>query len=616
MTVLVNHENLDKVISTLMTRSRLSLDTETGGLEPFKGDRLFSVIIGDESEEYYFNCNIGGLRKDEVLPLIQKVVDKAEYLFFINYDYDYCMSAMDGLVIDQAKILDGGVLARLEWSAHAPQGKKADNQFFSMNYLGKYYLGVEKNTTVEDYIKEHKLYGVDSKGKKKPLYNKVPLDIMFKYGCSDARLTFEICTEIIRRINGRDTHYEGTRPKSWPKIMSLLATESKLSTALAATKLRGMKLDVDYCIRAKEYELKNSALALEEIKKTVNLNVNSPKHVQNYLMNDLGLVLPKIIKRGKWTGGFSTDAKTLDMLAEKHDMPMLHKIVGAKQSQKKANTYYKNYIEMRDAGDIIHCSLGQETTITGRLSSFNPNLQNVTKEKYHEYAVRNSFIAREGFTFFFLDFKGQEMYIMIDLSGDQEAIQKVKAGADIYLVMVEMVLKYAGIEITRSQAKALALGVAYGQGIALIAKNLGCSEAEAKRLRTAFKSSLKGVTALDQWCKKQAEKYGRVHNPYGRVSHIDKGFEYKTLNSLIQGTAADCTKKAFVDCYDFLKPHESKIVLTVHDEIIFEIRDGEEHLVETLSQLMSDAYPHRHLPLRVDIESSKTSWAAKTDYVA
>lgn len=613
MTILVNHENFEEVVATLKTRSRLALDTETTGLEPFKGDKIFSAIFADENEEYYFNFNIGGLDKAESLPHLQDIIDVTEYMFFVNYDYDYCILAQDGVIVDKPKVLDGGVLARLENSSHQPQGSKADNQFFSMDYLAKYYLGKEKDTTVENYVKDNKLYGVDSKGKKKPLYNKVPLDIMFKYGCNDARLTFDICTEIIRRVNGRDIHYENTRPKSWPKIMSKLANESALSKALAATKLRGLVLNKEYCERAIVYELKRSAELLEEIKKTVNLNVNSPKQVQNYLMNDLGLTLPKIIKRGKWTGGYSTDAKTLDMLAEKHDMPMLQKIVGAKRSQKKANTYYKNYLEMVDDAGVIHCSLGQETTITGRLSSFAPNLQNIHKETYHEWAVRNAFKCRIDTKFYFFDYKGQEMYIMIDLSGDQEVIEKVKNGVDIYIAMAEMVEKFTGIVITRSQAKALALGVAYGQGVALIAKNLGCSEDEARTLRSAFKSSLKGVTSLDKWCKKQAEMYGKIHNPYGRVSLIDKGFEYKTLNSLIQGTAADCTKTAFVNCYEFLRDYQSEIVLTVHDEIIFEIKDGEEFLIDDIKKIMTEAYPHRHLPLRVDIEVSKTTWAAKEE---
>jgi DNA polymerase-1 len=398
--------------------------------------------------------------------------------------------------------------------------------------------------------------------------------------------------------------------------MNKLANESALSTALAAAKLRGLKLDAAYCAEAMAYELKQSEAALEEIKKTVNLNVNSPKQLQKYLREDLGLELPKIIKRGKWTGGYSTDAKTLDKLAEKYDMPMFQKIITAKRSQKKANTYYKNFLKLKDAADIIHCGLGQETTVTGRLSSFSPNLQNIHKEKYHEWAVRNAFINRDGFKLYFFDYKGQEMYIMIDLSGDETIIKKVADGTDIYIAMAEMVKQYTGIEITRAQAKALALGVAYGQGAALIASNLGCSIDQAKKLKKAFLTSLRGVSNLDQWCKKQAERYGKIHNPYGRVTMIDKGFEYKTLNALIQGTAADCTKKAFVDCTEYLQDYESKVVLTVHDEIIVEIKDGEEFLVPEIKRIMTEAYPQRSLPLRVDVEMSESSWAAKKEIVS
>ena len=611
--MLVNESNLDEVLTHLSTQLRLSLDTETTGLEPFKGDRIFSLIIADESDEYYFNFNIGGLNKSHLSRVIE-TYNRCMYGFFINFDFDYTMLAMDGALIKGPKILDGGVLARLENSLHAPSGKKAENQFFSMDYLAKYYLKKEKDTTVEQYIKDNNLYGVDSKGKKKPLYKKVPLEIMYKYGCSDARLTFDICTEIIRRINGRDIFYQPTRPKSWPKIMDCLATESKLSQALAENKFRGMLLDKDFCERAMPYELNNAAELLVEIKKTVNLNVNSPKQVSNYLMNDLGLKLPKIIKKGKWTGGYSTDAKTLDALAESHSMPILQKIVGAKQSQKKANTYYKNYLAMVDDNNVIHCSLGQETTVTGRLSGFAPNLQNVHKENYHDYAVRNSFICPPDFEFFFLDYAAQEMVIMIDLAGDADVIEKVKNGVDIYIAMAEMVFKYTGINIDRSQAKALALGVAYGQGVALIASNLRCSEDEARKLRTAFKTSLKGVTKLDNWCKEQAKRYGRIHNPYGRVSLIEKGLEYKTLNALIQGTAADCTKTAYVNATRFLETYKSNVVLQVHDEVLFYIHKSERFLIPKIQKIMSEAYPFRRLPLKTDVEFSETSWAAKVDY--
>lgn len=609
MKTLVNPNNVDEVVKHLKNCERASLDTETTGLDAHYGDRSFSTIIADANDEFYFNYNIGGFRKDEILPKIQDIVNHINYLFFVNFEFDYTMLHFDGVVIDKPKILDCGVMARLENSSHFPK-----NNFFSLDYLAEYYLKANKDSTVEDYIKEHELYGIDRHGEKKPLYAKVPLDIMFNYGCSDARLTYDIGNKILQKINARDAAYSESRPKSFKKIMDKLKNESELSPVLAAVKNRGMKVDVDYCEKAIEHEESQKQQSLKIIDEVAKININSPKQVQNFIMNDLGLKLPKIIKRGVWTGGYSTEADTLIDLSEKHDNPMLKHIVNAKQAGKKISTYYSNFLKLRDKEDVIHCGLGQETTKTGRLSSFSPNLQNIHKESYHEWAVRNSFIVPENYYFIFMDYASQEMRVMIDLSGDQLIIDKVKNGIDIYIAMAEMVKQHTGIEITRNEAKALSLGVAYGQGAALIAANLGCSLDQAKRLKKVFLTSLRGVNALDQWCKTQAKKFGRIHNPYGRVTQIDRGYEYKGLNALIQGTAADISKTALVGCYNYLKPFKSDCVLQIHDELVFYIHKDELAIIDDLKTIMVEAYPHRNLPMAVDVEISSTSWAAKVDY--
>ena len=116
--------------------------------------------------------------------------------------------------------------------------------------------------------------------------------------------------------------------------------------------------------------------------------------------------------------------------------------------------------------------------------------------------------------------------------------------------MANLVKTFTGFEITREQAKKLALGVAYGQGKALIARNLGCSIDKAMELKNAFLKSLEGVFNLNRQMMRMATNYGKIHNPYGRVSYIDRGYEYKSLNSLIQGTAADCTKTAMAGVAD------------------------------------------------------------------
>ena len=108
----------------------------------------------------------------------------------------------------------------------------------------------------------------------------------------------------------------------------------------------------------------------------------------------------------------------------------------------------------------------------------------------------------------------------------------------------------------------------------------------------------------------------KIFNPYGRCSYIlDKRLAYKALNSLIQGTAADCTKTAMVNLHEFLKGFRSHMILTVHDEVIFEIHKEERHLIPTITKIMAEAYPHKHLPLKVDVEFSNKSWGEKEDYV-
>lgn len=600
MQILVKKDNFHAVVKSISLKSRISLDTETTGLYPFHGDRLFSIIIADDTNEYYFDFNLGGLPRSFIKEM-QSIFDSVDYIFFINYEYDCTMLRFEDLKITKARIMDCGVMARLENSSHNPP-----KNFFSMDYLAKYYINKNKDKTVDNYIKENNLFGVDYFGKKKPLFNNVSLDKMFKYGCSDARLTFEIAEEIISRINDKDEIYSG--------IMGKLKEESDLSKCLVETKLLGITLDTEFVEKARAHELSEYERLSEHIRTSYEVNINSPKQIKEFILEKLKLPLPLRVVRGKETTSYRTDAETLISLSEKYQIPELNSIVEAKRALKKANTYYKNFLKLKDKNNIIHCGLGQDTTVTGRFSSYNPNLQNLTKEKYHEYAVRNSFICREDYNFFFLDYKGQEMYLMIDISGDKGVIDSVNAGEDIYISMALMVEKYAGIRITRSEAKALSLGVAYGQGIDLISSNLKCSKSQALELKNSFLNALSGVRALDDWCKRQAKCFHKIRNVYGRVTLIDSGFEYKALNALIQGTAADCTKRAFINCFEYLEPHKSNILLSVHDELIFEIHKSEFHLVEDLKKIMSEAYPHRYLGLNVEVEYSETSWGAKKPF--
>lgn len=655
MNLINNVEDLKKAVEFLAEQQRLSHDTETsgpssvGGLFPFHGSRSFSHIFATKDDEFYFNFNTGGINPKHKI-LLQPIFDREDrIIFYVNAIYDATISHFDGLVF-RNRIIDCPSIARIEYNRHDGGRYAKDESFLSLEYLANYYGVKQKNDLVKQYIKDNDLYYEEKcqfTGKRIPRYDLVPLELMYEYGCDDARSTFDLGTKILKCINFKDANYDYKN-----KMINVAKNEIKLTSVLLDMKIRGMKLWTEYVEKAMVIEQETSNKLHSEVNKlTGGINLNSGKQLAEYLLSqgaevprktptktDLKMIenweakaqLTKTDKRKKEcaekiktysAGRFITDKKTLqNILKNNPELDFLSKISQAKQADKKLSTYYGNFMKLKDANDIIHCGLNQEKAITGRFSSSEPNFQNLHKEKWDgsedQIMIRKSIIAKDpDFNLFFMDYKGQEMYIMIDLAEDLPVIKDIlENGTDIYVAMGNKVKDFAGIDISRDQAKALSLGVAYGQGKELIAKNLKCSVYAAEQLKCAFLVSLKGVGALNKRMKFEAKRNGRIQNPYGRVSYIDEGFEYKALNSLIQGTAADCTKNAMVNCFELLRDFKSHLILTVHDEVCFEIHKDETHLVPKIAKIMSEAYPHKHLPLKVDIEYSKRSWGEKIKY--
>jgi len=576
----VTTETFETVLTDIATSQVIAVDTETTGLFPYHGDRLFAIVVATKNDCYYFDFSLGYLPKS-FIKRIGDSLNSEGYAVFVNYDYDLSMLAVDEISVVSRKIIDVPVLARLDFSFHP-------NSFLSLDYLAKFYLGEEKDTTVLNHIKEHGLYGQDPWGNKKPLYNAVNKDIMFKYACKDARLTYDLFVKINRSLNDKSINPE------------LIKTETQLSRALFEIKQRGILADYEYIEKAYIHERNTH----DNIVSQLPVSINSPKQIAAALEED-GVILPKTKK-----GNPSATAAVLENL----NHPLAKKIITAKKAHKKFNTYYANYLKLCDSNEVIHAQLNQAATVTGRLSSSNPNLQNLAKEEHHKWAVRNSFIARPEYRLFMLDYKQQEMVIMADLAGEESVIDKMKSGLDFYEATAETIKQFTGIEIDRATAKMTSLALAYGQGIKLMASNLNMSESQAKRVKETYFRGLPKLKELQRSVEREAKIRGYIINPFGRRTYIEKGYEYKALNALIQGTAADVTKRAILDCHEFVKDYESKVVLCVHDEIIFEVKEGEERLISPLKKLMIDAYPFRYIPLDVDVEFSSTSWAAKTDY--
>lgn len=666
MRYLVNTvEALHTTIALLQTHERLSHDTETkgpnGGLFPFHGSRSFSHIIATATDEYYFNFNIGGINpiyKKELQVLFD---DPARIWFYVNAIFDNCIMHFDGLK-NHGRIFDCPSMARVEFNNHDPKGFGAKESFLSLEYLANYYEVTQKDDRVKKYIEENNLYGGICKfdGRKIPLYELVPLDLMFEYGCGDARSTYDLGEAIIKCINYKD-EVEYAHTNNGALLMDVAQNESKLTSVLIDMKIHGMKIDRAYCEKVIEIESANLAVLTSEVSALTNgINLNSGAQLGAYLMSR-GVDVPRaeptetmikraaawkqkaalcknektrqeMLKKSVPVGNYITDKKALERIMAKYpDLDFLAKLSKAKQLEKKINTYFKNFLLYADANDYIHADLNQYAAITGRFSSSNPNLQNLHKEKYEKdcgltreewkklnpYLVRAAFINDDpDFDLFFFDYDQQEMMVMLDQAEEMEIINKLidKIYDDFYLATGAVLLEVAGIKISRQQAKALALGLAYGQGIALLAKNLKMSLNDAKKFIDDFFRVLPELKKLKNRLEKQVKYYGRIHNPFGRVSHIHKNDSYKALNSFVQGTSADITKKAMVLIHEFLKGKNSKLLLTVHDELVFKIHKSEREIITEIQKLMSKAYQYKHIPLSTGVEWSNSSWGDKYDY--
>lgn len=387
-------------------------------------------------------------------------------------------------------------------------------------------------------------------------------------------------------------------------LTRLLATMEAYGICLNVAHLAELGKQLD--LQLSELEKRAHAAAGKEF------NVNSPRQLESILFDELHL---KPLKRTKTSR--STDAATLEALEEEHPLPGV--ILELRQLSKLKGTYIDALPLLVDPkSGRIHTRWGQAVAATGRLSSHDPNLQNIPIRSEVGRSIRDAFIAPEGFQLVSADYSQVELRVLAHLSQDAVLLDAFRTGQDIHLRTAMEIFNVAEADVDaefRRRAKAVNFGVVYGQGDSGLAKSLGIPRAEAASFIAAYFRRYEGVRRFMDATLQSARAGGSVRTLLGRHRLVPDirsanravrlAAERIAMNTPIQGTAADILKLAMLKLREPVAPG-ARMLLTVHDELVFEV--PEEH-VERASQRISDAMTNAYqldVPLVVDVGHGKT----------
>ena len=399
--------------------------------------------------------------------------------------------------------------------------------------------------------------------------------------------------------------------------------EMPLTRILAKMESTGVAVDVN---RLKEMG--------EEIKKRLNeiegkihqlagepFNINSPKQLGVILFDKLGL---PIIKKTKT--GYSTSADVLEKLQAEHEI--VDQILTYRQLGKLQSTYIEGLLKVVNPEDgKVHTRFNQALTQTGRLSSTDPNLQNIPIRLEEGRKIRQAFVPSEkGWVMFSADYSQIELRVLAHISGDERLIDAFKQGLDIHTKTAMDVFHVSQDEVTsnmRRQAKAVNFGIVYGISDYGLSQNLGITRKEASQFIERYFKSYPQVKQYMQDIVQEAKQIGYVTTLLHRRRYIPeitsrnfniRSFAERTaMNTPIQGSAADIIKKAMIDMAERLKTEklQARLLLQVHDELIFEAPEDE---VEKLKEIVPDVMEHAlelKVPLKVDYAYGPTWFDAK-----
>ncbi|MGU5655540.1 DNA polymerase I [Aeromonas allosaccharophila] len=461
-----------------------------------------------------------------------------------------------------------------------------------MDSLAKRYLGVE-TTSFED---------IAGKGVKQLTFNQIELEQAAPYAAEDADITLRLHQTLWGQLEAVPGLARVFSEIELP-LLPVLARMELLGTTIDPKLLHQQSQEIE--LRLAELEKQAHELAGQEF------NLSSPKQLGEILFTKLGL--PIIKKTPK--GAPSTAEEVLAELAETYELPRL--LMEHRGLAKLKSTYTdKLPLMIKPQTGRVHTSYHQAVAATGRLSSTDPNLQNIPVRNEQGRRIRQAFIPSAGYKLVAADYSQIELRIMAHLSGDKGLLTAFAEGKDIHKATAAEVFGVALDAVTtdmRRSAKAINFGLIYGMSAFGLAKQLGIGRAEAQKYMDLYFERYPGVLEYMERTRQQAEAQGYVETLFGRRLYLPdiksrnaslrKAAERAAINAPMQGTAADIIKRAMINVDSWIRGIEDqsiRMLMQVHDELVFEIREEKlEEYTAIIKEKMSAA-AELHVPLLVE----------------
>ncbi|RIH70264.1 DNA polymerase I [Vibrio splendidus] len=502
------------------------------------------------------------------------------------------------------------------------QAKVGQNLKYDMSVLARYGIemkGIKHDTMLASYVfnsvggkhdmdslalrfLQHSCISFEQiagKGKKQLTFNQIELGEASPYAAEDADVTLRLHNRLMENIEQDEklkTIYEEIEVPLIPVMSRIERTGVFIDDMLLGAQSQ------EIAVRLDELEQKAYEIAEQEF------NMNSPKQLQAILFEKMGL---PVIKKTP-SGAPSTNEEVLQELALDYPLPKL--IIEYRGLAKLKSTYTDKLPKMINAETgRVHTSYHQAVTATGRLSSTDPNLQNIPIRNEEGRRIRQAFVAQHGWKILAVDYSQIELRIMAHLSGDKALLEAFQQGKDIHAATAAEIIGVAIDQVTteqRRRAKAVNFGLIYGMSAFGLAKQLGIPRGEAQHYMDTYFERYPGVMQYMEDTRSAASEQGFVETIYGRRLHLPeiqsrngmrrKAAERAAINAPMQGTAADIIKKAMLLVDEWIQAEGDgrvKLLMQVHDELVFEVQESALAEIESKVQQLMESAADLEVPL-------------------